>query len=112
MPETVNIKAQKEFDAYVDKLRSIGVQVVVVSDTTEFDTPDSIFPNNWVSFHENGHVGLYPMFAENRRFERREDVLLQLEDQGFSISNIIDYTSAEERRCIFGGYRERIIRPR
>jgi len=95
MPETVNAKAQQEFDAFVEKLRGIGVNVEVVDDTKETDTPDSIFPNNWVSFHENGDVGLYPMFAENRRLERRESILEALEEKGFVINNIVDYTSAE-----------------
>ena len=94
--ETVNAKAQEEFDAFVKKLRMVGVDVIVVEDTKTPDTPDSIFPNNWISFHENGDVALYPMFAENRRHERREDVLDILEDQGFVINNIMDYTSAEE----------------
>ena len=96
IPETVNAKAQKEFDAFVEKLRNVGVNVIVVSDTDEFDTPDSIFPNNWISFHENGNVGLYPMFAENRRLECREDILFKLEDEGFKIEHIFDYRSAEE----------------
>ncbi len=95
LPETVNARAQEEFDAYVEKLRSIGVQVVVVSDTAEFDTPDSIFPNNWISFHSDATVGLYPMFAENRRLERRDDILDHLENLGFQISQVVDYTSAE-----------------
>jgi hypothetical protein len=94
--ETVNAKAQEEFDAFVNKLRMVGVGVIVIEDTKTPDTPDSIFPNNWISFHENGDVALYPMFAENRRHERREDVLDILEDQGFVINNIMDYTSAEE----------------
>lgn len=94
--ETVNAKAQEEFDAFVNKLRIVGVDVIVVEDTKMPDTPDSIFPNNWISFHQNGDVALYPMFAENRRHERREDVLDILEDQGFIINNIMDYTSAEE----------------
>ena len=63
LPSSVNTKAQREFDAYVEKLKSFGVQVVVISDEENTDTPDSIFPNNWISFHENGTVGLYPMFA-------------------------------------------------
>ncbi len=96
LPETVQAKAQQEFDAYVAKLRAIGVNVVVIQDTKEPDTPDSIFPNNWISFHENGNVGLYPMYAENRRHERREDILDELEKAGYHIENIIDYTSAEE----------------
>ena len=94
--ETVNAKAQEEFDAFVNKLRMVGVNVIVVEDTKTPDTPDSIFPNNWISFHESGDVALYPMFAENRRHERREDVLDILEDQGFVINEIMDYTSAEE----------------
>jgi hypothetical protein len=96
LPETVNAKAQQEFDAFVEKLRAVGVNVIVVEDRKDVDTPDSVFPNNWVSFHENGDVALYPMFAENRRSERREDILDLLEDHGFVIDNIVDYTSAEE----------------
>jgi hypothetical protein len=94
--ETVNAKAQQEFDTLVTKLRMVGVNVIVVDDTLNPDTPDSIFPNNWISFHENGDVALYPMFAENRREERREDILDIIEDNGFVINEIMDYTSAEE----------------
>lgn len=96
LPATVNAKAQQEFDAFVAKLRAVGIQVIIVDDTIDTDTPDSIFPNNWISFHENGDVVLYPMFAENRREERREDILDILEDNGFIINEIMDYTSAEE----------------
>jgi hypothetical protein len=103
MPETINKKAQHEFDAFVERLRNVGVNVVVVNDTDAFDTPDSIFPNNWVSFHENGDVGLYPMFAENRRLERREDVLIALEAKGFVINNVIDYTDAEAEEIFLEG---------
>lgn len=95
-PDTVNAKAQVEFDAFVSKLREAGVNVIVVDDTLVPDTPDSIFPNNWISFHENGDVVLYPMFAENRRLERREDIIELIEDKGFHIENIMDYSSAEE----------------
>ena len=96
LPATVNAKAQVEFDAYVEKLRAAGINVIVIDDTLEPDTPDSIFPNNWISFHENGDIALYPMFAENRRLERREDVFDILEEKGFEINDIMDYTSAEE----------------
>ena len=95
-PETVNDKAQEEFDTFVNKLRMVGVDVTVVDDTLEPSTPDSIFPNNWISFHENGDVALYPMFAENRRLERREEILDILEDKGFVVTEIMDYSSAEE----------------
>lgn len=103
LPATVNAKAQAEFDAYVEKLRAAGINVVVVEDTLDPDTPDSIFPNNWVSFHESGDVALYPMFAENRRLERREDVLDVLEESGFQINDIMDYTSAEEDNIFLEG---------
>jgi len=96
LPATVNAKAQQEFDAFVKKLEAVGVDVIVVEDTLNPDTPDSIFPNNWISFHENGDIALFPMFAENRRLERREEILDLLEEKGFVIDNIMDYTSAEE----------------
>lgn len=103
LPETVNLKAQLEFDEFVVKLRAAGINVTVVEDTKSPDTPDSIFPNNWISFHENGDVALYPMFAENRREERREDILDLLEEDGFKIENIVDYTSAEEDQIFLEG---------
>ena len=92
----INAKAQEEFDDFVAKLREVGVHVIVEDDLETNNAPDSIFPNNWVSFHENGNVGLYPMFAVNRRRERREDILDRLEAEGFIIQNIMDYTGAEE----------------
>ena len=102
-PEAVQSRALKEFDEFVRKLRSEGIQVIVFQDTKNPDTPDSIFPNNWISFHENGDVVLYPMFAENRRLERDERVLDLLEKEGFIIHNIIDYTSAEIENVFLEG---------
>ena len=99
----INKKAQAEFDAFIEKLRAVGVNVIVEDDDIVNDTPDSIFPNNWVSFHENGDVALYPMFAENRRKERREDLLDRLEEEGFEINDIMDYTSAEEDEYFLEG---------
>ena len=99
----INKKAQVEFDTFTEKLRSVGVQVIVEDDQLELDTPDSIFPNNWVSFHANGSVALYPMFAENRRRERREETLIRLEKEGFVIKQIIDYTTAEEEKIFLEG---------
>lgn len=90
-------KALDEFNTFVGILRSNGVDVVVIPDTKDPDTPDSIFPNNWVSFHKDGTVGLYPMCAENRRDERREDILESLvDDYGFHIEEIKDFTEFEE----------------
>ena len=99
----INKKAQAEFDAFVEKLRAVGVNVIVENDDIVNDTPDSIFPNNWVSFHENGDVALYPMFAENRRKERREELFSLLEEEGFEITDIMDYTSAEEDEFFLEG---------
>ena len=99
----INAKAQEEFDDFVVKLRNVGVEVIVEDDILEMETPDSIFPNNWVSFHENGDVALYPMFAENRRRERREDILIRLEKEGFVINSLIDYTTAEEEELFLEG---------
>ncbi|MDT0650493.1 citrulline utilization hydrolase CtlX [Autumnicola edwardsiae] len=92
----VNKQAQQEFDDFVKKLNAVGVKTIVVDDVIEEDTPDSIFPNNWVSFHENGNIALYPMFAPNRRKERRLEYFARLEEAGFKINNIVDYTAAEE----------------
>lgn len=102
-PETINFKAIQEFDLFVEKLKNAGVKVIVVQDTKEPNTPDSIFPNNWVSFHETGDVALYPMFAENRRLERREDIFDTLENEGFEITEIMDYSAAEEEAVFLEG---------
>ena len=99
----INKKAQEEFDGFVNTLRAHGVQVIVVDDNKEQDTPDSIFPNNWVSFHNSGTVVVYPMFAENRRKERREDIFDVLEEHGFKIDHILDYTPAEEEGVFLEG---------
>jgi hypothetical protein len=88
----INTKAQAEFDVFVAELCRVGVNVIVENDDLQQDTPDSIFPNNWVSFHASGTVGLYPMFAVNRRRERREEVINRLESEGFVIEGFMDYT--------------------
>ena len=92
----INAKAQTEFDQFVTTLREAGVNVIVVNDDLRMDTPDSIFPNNWISTHQDGDIGLYPLFAENRRRERREEVLIKLEEEGFVIKDVYDYTPAED----------------
>lgn len=95
--------ALTEFNAMVEKLRSKGINVITVKDTLEPHTPDSIFPNNWISMHQDSKVGLYPMYAENRRTERREDILDTLEEKGFDISETIDYSAAEEEGIFLEG---------
>ena len=95
--EQTQENALNEFNTFVEKLKNAGVNVIVVEDTKTQDTPDSIFPNNWVSFHSSGLVGLYPMYAENRRDERREEIFDTLVNEyGFEIEEIKDFTEFEE----------------
>ena len=101
--ELINLQAQQEFDALVKKLREVGVKVIVVDDIYEQNTPDSVFPNNWITFHQNADVAIYPMFAENRRRERREDILEKVEAEGFLIENVFDYTNAEQENIFLEG---------
>jgi hypothetical protein len=100
--QQVQDKALKEFDRLVNVLRENGVEVIVVDDTPEPHTPDSIFPNNWVSFHNDGTVFLYPMMAENRRLERREDIIMDLEDE-FKIKHVIDLSRFEHEHKFLEG---------
>lgn len=101
--ESIQEKAKEEFKNMVEKLRKFGINVLVVKDTKQPHTPDSIFPNNWISFHSDGKVVLYPMYAENRRVERREDILDSIEKEGFIINEIIDYSRAEEEDIFLEG---------
>ena len=98
----VHQKAIGEFDAFVDKLRSKKIDVIVVNDTPEPHTPDSIFPNNWISFHSNGDIILYPMFAENRRHERKPNVIAEIRSK-FSINNTIDLSHYEQQHKFLEG---------
>ncbi len=98
-----NENAQKEFDNMVKNLKQNGISVHVFQDDDINYTPDSIFPNNWISFHENGDIGLYPMYAKNRRLERRPEVLEFLEERGFGIENIVDYSGAESENKFLEG---------
>jgi len=90
----VQTQALKEFDDFVTLLRTNNIAVTVIDDTLTPETPDSIFPNNWISLHSGGHVFLYPMFSENRRLERRDDILKTLHD-GFKITRVIDLSTYE-----------------
>ena len=101
--EEINRQAQQEFDTFVEKLCAVGVKVIVVDDVYEQNTPDSVFPNNWITFHQNGDIAIYPMFAENRRRERREDILDKVEAEGFDIENVYDYTDAEKENIFLEG---------
>ena len=87
-------KALQEFKNFVEKLRSKGINVITVKDTLEPHTPDSIFPNNWISMHSDGTVVLYPMCAVNRRWERRSDILEMLQEK-FQVKEIVDLSASE-----------------
>jgi hypothetical protein len=100
--ENAQQKALEEFDAFVSLLRSNGVKVTVISDTAEPHTPDSIFPNNWVSFHQGGTMVLYPMFAPNRRLERKPALVEQLK-QELGISRQVDLSYFENQQLFLEG---------
>ena len=92
--ENAQQKAEAEFDGFVEKLSAAGVDVTVVQDTPVPHTPDSIFPNNWISFHQDGSIVLYPMYATNRRAERKQHVLDTIAAK-FDVKQQIDFTSKE-----------------
>jgi len=100
--ENVQSLALKEFDGFVAMLRNNGVEVTVIDDTLTPETPDSIFPNNWVSFHDNGEVILYPMFSENRRAERRKEIIDRVHEN-FVITRIIDLSANEANNVFLEG---------
>ena len=103
-PEEIIERAQEEFDGLVGQLKAAGVEVVVFDEAEPHETPDALFPNNWISTHADGTVALYPMFAPNRRTERREDIPLVLEHQfGFDVRQIIDFTEFESHNKFLEG---------
>jgi len=104
VPEVaIQEQALIEFNAMVEQLRTNGLEVLVVKDTIKPHTPDSIFPNNWISFHEDGRVALYPMFAENRRNERRQSVIQFIENKKHPITSVMDYSPFELQSLFLEG---------
>lgn len=103
LPESkTQAKALAEFDEMVDRLRLAGVNVIVFNDNSTHYTPDSIFPNNWVSFHASGKVVLYPMEAENRRMERRKDIIDELQ-KTYNVEVIYDFSHFESENEFLEG---------
>ena len=100
--ERIRQYAQAEFDEMVLKLQHAGVNVVVIADTDAPQKPDAVFPNNWFSTHADGGVFLYPMYAENRRLERRADIIEQLEHQ-FDVEGVTDLSDAENHAVYLEG---------
>lgn len=101
-PNTIRQKALTEFDAVAAILNSHGVNVFVFDDTLSPAKTDAVFPNNWVSFHADGTVVLYPMLSANRRLERRSDIVESLK-QNFEIINIIDLSRYEKENLFLEG---------
>jgi hypothetical protein len=96
--------AVDEFEGVASVLQHNGIDVFRFDDTEEPHTPDAIFPNNWVSFHSDGTVVLYPMLAPNRRTERRRDIIDALSSEhGFQISEIIDLSAHEDNEQYLEG---------
>jgi hypothetical protein len=89
-------RARVEFDILAVRLREAGADVIIVEDKEELKTPDAVFPNNWVSFHHDGTVVLYPMLAPSRRPERRRDIIDRLQESGFRVSRVVDLTHHED----------------
>ena len=96
-------KALQEFKDFAEKLRGKGIRIITVKDTAEPHTPDSVFPNNWVSFGSDGKVFLYPMFAPNRRDERRPEILEAVKNAGFEIREIDDWSRYEKENRFLEG---------
>jgi len=100
--ENLTEKAVGEFDAFVSALEKAGIDVTVVEDSPDPHTPDAIFPNNWISFHEGGKYCLYPMFAANRRRERKKEVI-DLIQKKFNYQQLIDFTGYESANLFLEG---------
>eukprot|EP00510_Aplanochytrium_minuta_P007545 CAMPEP_0184029876 /NCGR_PEP_ID=MMETSP0955-20130417/947_1 /TAXON_ID=627963 /ORGANISM="Aplanochytrium sp, Strain PBS07" /LENGTH=330 /DNA_ID=CAMNT_0026315053 /DNA_START=106 /DNA_END=1098 /DNA_ORIENTATION=- len=103
--EEIQERALLEFDAFVDKLRLAGIRVNVIQDSLDTDTPDSIFPNNWVSFHSDGAYVLYPMKCKTRQLERRADIITHLRLNGYQINenSLIDLSKYEKEQQFLEG---------
>jgi len=94
--------ARTEFDIAVETLRQAGLKVHVFEDTADPEKPDAVFPNNWISTHEDGRVALFPMYSALRRRERRQDIVGELR-QAYRVTNVIDYSNFEEEGCCLEG---------
>src|SRR5256714_2528658 len=94
--------ARSEFDAAVQTLRDVGVNVHVFEDTAEPEKPDAVFPNNWISTHHDGRIALFPMYSALRRRERRQDVVEELR-RHYLVTEVIDYSAFEDEGCCLEG---------
>ncbi|WKN29611.1 arginine deiminase-related protein [Porifericola rhodea] len=101
--ESIQHKALTEFNQFVDKLQAAGLSVITIDDTISPSKPDSIFPNNWISTHDDGTIVTYPMWATSRRKERREDIIEKLQSLGYSAGRRVDYARFESEEQFLEG---------
>jgi len=102
-PSEIQAAALEEFNSFVRKLENAGLRVIVIDDTPEPSKTDSIFPNNWISTHQDATVVTYPMWAPSRRLERRNDIIEKLQQLGYRIENRVDYASFEAEEKFLEG---------
>lgn len=100
--DNVQGKALTEFNAFVSTLKAHKIKVITIKDTISPYTPDSIYPNNWITMQEDGNIVLYPMYAQNRRVERREEIIEQLKND-FSVKEVIDWSASEKNNEFLEG---------
>jgi hypothetical protein len=98
----LTLRARKEFDAAVQTLRAAGINVHVFEDTAEPEKPDAVFPNNWISTHDDGRIALFPMYSALRRRERRQDVVDELR-RLYRVTDVVDYSAFENEDCCLEG---------
>src|SRR5213592_2352262 len=100
--DALTLVARNEFDAAMQTLRAAGVNVLVFEDTAEPEKPDAVFPNNWISTHDDGRIALFPMYSALRRRERRQDIVEELR-QHYRVTEVIDYSAFEDEGCCLEG---------
>jgi len=100
--DALTLASRNEFDAAVQTLRAAGVNVHVFEDTAEPEKPDAVFPNNWISMHDDGRIALFPMYSALRRRERRQDIVEELRKH-YRVTEVIDYSVFEEEGCCLEG---------
>ena len=100
--DALTLMARKEFDAAVQTLRAAEVNVHVFEDTAEPEKPDAVFPNNWISTHQDGRVTLFPMYSALRRRERRQDIVEELHKH-YRVTDVIDYSAFEDHGSYLEG---------
>ena len=101
--QSAQANANAEFEHFVEQLRVAGIQVIVADVSNDPEAPDAVFPNNWVSFHDDGKVILYPMMAVNRRRERRPEIIEQVRMAGFEVDSLVDYSAWEQEGLFLEG---------